>query len=230
LAALAVVAIAISGCSGATSTTNAPEAGTGPSEATTSTSAGKSAGGVPEASSADRSEAAEASKSSSCGGQVSAGSHTSCPFAEKVHAAFVDRDSSAGHPPATVNAYSPVTRREYALHCVLIARRTIAECTTGDAVVSFPLSAAASTETSETAPTQPSPEGAETDEEEESSQEGEDEVGSASHAGDTKFCSEHTCIGSFTTEPGTVVECSDGTFSHSGGIQGACSDHGGENR
>jgi hypothetical protein len=58
--------------------------------------------------------------------------------------------------------------------------------------------------------------------------EGEDEVGSSSHATDTKFCEEHECIGAFTTEEGTIVECSDGTYSHAGGIQGACSDHGGE--
>ncbi len=62
----------------------------------------------------------------------------------------------------------------------------------------------------------------------ESNSEAEDEVGSTSHAGDTKFCEEHHCIGEFTTEDGTVVECSDGTYSHAGGISGACSDHGGE--
>lgn len=54
------------------------------------------------------------------------------------------------------------------------------------------------------------------------------EVGSSSHATDAQFCSEHECIGSFTTEGGTVVECSDGTYSHAGGISGACSHHGGE--
>lgn len=56
-----------------------------------------------------------------------------------------------------------------------------------------------------------------------------DEVGSSSHATDSQFCSEHHCIGSFTTEGGTVVECSDGSYSHAGGISGACSHHGGEN-
>lgn len=64
--------------------------------------------------------------------------------------------------------------------------------------------------------------------EEEAGGEG-DEVGSSSHATDAEFCREHECIGEFETEPGTVVECSDGTYSHSGGISGACSDHGGEN-
>jgi hypothetical protein len=56
----------------------------------------------------------------------------------------------------------------------------------------------------------------------------EDEVGSAGHAGDIKFCEEHECIGKFTTEEGTIVECSDGAYSHAGGISGACSHHGGE--
>lgn len=56
----------------------------------------------------------------------------------------------------------------------------------------------------------------------------QDEVGSSSHATDAQFCSEHDCIGNFETEGGTVVECSDGTYSHAGGISGTCSDHGGE--
>jgi hypothetical protein len=51
---------------------------------------------------------------------------------------------------------------------------------------------------------------------------------SYSHAEDTKFCQEHECIGSFETESGSVVKCSDGTYSHAGGISGACSHHGGE--
>jgi hypothetical protein len=56
----------------------------------------------------------------------------------------------------------------------------------------------------------------------------EDDVGSPSHATDSQFCSEHTCIGNFESESGTIVECRDGTFSHAGGISGACSSHGGE--
>ncbi len=56
---------------------------------------------------------------------------------------------------------------------------------------------------------------------------GEDEVGSYSHAGDQKFCKEHSCIGNFESEEGTVAECNDGTYSHAGHIRGACSHHGG---
>jgi len=36
-------------------------------------------------------------------------------------------------------------------------------------------------------------------------------VGSASHADDAAFCAAHQCIGAFTTEPGTIVQCADGT-------------------
>lgn len=53
-------------------------------------------------------------------------------------------------------------------------------------------------------------------------------IGSTSHAADAEFCSTHTCIGNFDSENGTIVQCSDGTYSHAGGISGACSDHGGE--
>lgn len=44
-------------------------------------------------------------------------------------------------------------------------------------------------------------------------------------------CDGNPCIGDWQTEAakgGTVVQCSDGTWSHAGGLAGACSDHGGE--
>jgi hypothetical protein len=65
---------------------------------------------------------------------------------------------------------------------------------------------------------------------EESGSGGEKEgPGSTSHAEDAQFCSTHTCIANFPNGNGAVVECNDGEWSHSGGISGACSDHGGEN-
>ena len=42
------------------------------------------------------------------------------------------------------------------------------------------------------------------------------------------FCSTHSCIPNFATGQGYIVECADGMWSHSGGLRGACSDHGGE--
>jgi hypothetical protein len=41
------------------------------------------------------------------------------------------------------------------------------------------------------------------------------------------FCSTHICIPNYDNGTGTTVQCSDGTYSHSGGKQGACSHHGG---
>ena len=48
--------------------------------------------------------------------------------------------------------------------------------------------------------------------------------GKASGSG---FCGTHTCIGDFNNENGSIVECADGTYSHAGGLSGACSWHGG---
>ena len=42
------------------------------------------------------------------------------------------------------------------------------------------------------------------------------------------FCDRHDCIPSFSEGGGSIVKCRDGMWSHSGGIQGACSGHGGE--
>jgi hypothetical protein len=42
------------------------------------------------------------------------------------------------------------------------------------------------------------------------------------------FCTTHECIASFANGHGTAVQCKDGMWSMSGGIQGACSYHGGE--
>ena len=46
-------------------------------------------------------------------------------------------------------------------------------------------------------------------------------------------CDGNPCIGDWqkeAAEGGAVVQCNDGTWSHAGGISGACSDHGGESR
>jgi hypothetical protein len=51
--------------------------------------------------------------------------------------------------------------------------------------------------------------------------------GSSSHAGDAAFCSSHRCIANFPNGHGTVVQCADGEWSHSGGLQGVCNRHGG---
>jgi hypothetical protein len=45
--------------------------------------------------------------------------------------------------------------------------------------------------------------------------------------GEASFCTTHTCIPNYSNGSGTTVMCADGEYSHSGGIQGACSYHGG---
>lgn len=42
------------------------------------------------------------------------------------------------------------------------------------------------------------------------------------------FCATHTCIPNFPNGHGSIVQCADGEYSHSGGRPGACSRHGGE--
>lgn len=51
--------------------------------------------------------------------------------------------------------------------------------------------------------------------------------GSTTHAGDAQFCSTHSCIANFPRGHGTVVQCVDGEWSHSGGLRGVCNRHGG---
>jgi hypothetical protein len=51
---------------------------------------------------------------------------------------------------------------------------------------------------------------------------------SSSSSSQADFCSTHDCIPNFDNGNGSIVQCADGSWSHSGGIQGACSDHGGE--
>lgn len=48
-----------------------------------------------------------------------------------------------------------------------------------------------------------------------------------SHSPPWDFCTFTPCIASFWNGRGYVVQCGDGLYSKSGGIQGACSSHGG---
>lgn len=54
-----------------------------------------------------------AAHTESCGGDVSAGPNTTCPFAHNVEQAYLE--SSGGN--TYVEAYSPVTRVNYTMHC-----------------------------------------------------------------------------------------------------------------
>lgn len=49
-------------------------------------------------------------------------------------------------------------------------------------------------------------------------------VGTGNESG---FCAKHHCIDSFDSGTGSIVQCADRLWSHSGGHSGACSHHGG---
>ncbi len=132
--------------------------------------------------------------------------HTSCPFAQAVVKAY---DAA---PSTAVQAYSPVTQQTYTMQCV--EARGVVSCTGGnDAGVAFqgpPVPGATNTTATATSSSQ-SVEGA----------------GSYDHSTDTQFCSMHQCIPNFPNGNGYIVQCTDGEWSHSGGVSGACSYHGG---
>lgn len=70
---------------------------------------------------------------SSCGGELSVGPNTTCPFAENVEAAYF---AEIGSGSGTVIAYSPVTEKTYSMYCTA---GTPHVCTGGnDASVYFP--------------------------------------------------------------------------------------------
>jgi len=55
--------------------------------------------------------------------------------------------------------------------------------------------------------------------------------GTPVYSAPSTFCSYFNCIASFwQSTNGYVIQCADGTYSHSGGVQGSCSYHGGNYR
>lgn len=68
-----------------------------------------------------------------CGGELSVGSNTTCPFGENVEYEYY---AEIGSGSGTVSAYSPVTEKLYTMYCTAGEPH---ECTGGNnAVVYFP--------------------------------------------------------------------------------------------
>lgn len=154
-----------------------------------------------------------------CGQGISANAATSCAFGVYVEMAYSNASGSAA-PDGPFPVQSPVTGRTYSVRCV--ESSVTVTCRGGTAFVQF---SQAVVDHGVTVPSQPSsPTPATTA----PSAPAVETVGSSDHSTDAEFCSTRQCIGAFTSEPGTIVQCSDGTYSHSGGISGACSRHGGE--
>lgn len=176
--------------------------------------------------------------------------HTTCAFALEVIRAY------KGDPSPTIRAYSPVTKKTYTLSCMQ-AQGTVA-CATGTASLGFKGPAAPATKcpgarmfadhtcASASIPDPSScpslyaynkgicsttPDGTQTTEPATDTQPDTQAIegpGSQSHATDQQFCTTHSCIENFPNGNGYIVQCVDGEWSHSGGLSGACSDHGGE--
>lgn len=161
-----------------------------------------------------------ATDQSACpGNQVTVGPNTSCPFAANVAKVVSGGDDATGHFPASVTAFSPVTGKTYRLRCSILGYGSELVCGTlppATGIVVIPITTPATSTTPTPAPTNSTPES------------GVEGPGSFSHATDAQFCSTHTCIDNFPDGNGSIVQCADGEWSHSGGLSGACSDHGGE--
>jgi hypothetical protein len=148
---------------------------------------------------------------------------TTCGFASN---AFYEYWTS--NQAARIRVYSPATRRSFSTRCSVKAEYV--ECATSDggvarfsqgavddysqaqadAYVANHDTGSASTSSGEAPPapaaTDPPPPPPSTSED---------------------FCDTHDCIPNYDNGNGSTVQCADGTYSQSGGIQGACSHHGG---
>jgi hypothetical protein len=173
-----------------------------------------------------------------CDQNISAGSHTTCGFADNVFRAFAHQVSSEGAEPAnyTVQAVSPDTGKTYSMACHTASETTI--CAGGQgARVRFPLTAAQvyyrpstpQTETSPPSSAAPEPKGEATEPEGEESGGGGGEPGSectngtyTNSAGNTVCKPEESSSGA---PAGATARCGDGTYSFSESRSGTCSHH-----
>ncbi|MFZ1153974.1 MAG: hypothetical protein WAN93_03620, partial [Solirubrobacteraceae bacterium] len=178
-----------------------------------------------------------------CDTNIVANAATSCGLAENAFYEYYESTQKSGQ---ALMVHSPTTNKDYELFCEReghLIGCTGSPLSTG-IYVSFPTDAISLYTSAEAdafaskrdvghpgPPTTPrteeqTPEPKSAPESQDSG--ATDEVGSYTHEGDQSFCEENECIGNFESETGYVVECEDGSYSHAGGISGACSDHGGE--
>jgi hypothetical protein len=162
-----------------------------------------------------------------CDTNITAKKHTTtCGFAENV---FYEYWQAGG--ARSIRAYSPATGKSYRLSCEQAGSGVT--CSAGDgAIAKFSIasidqytSAQARAfadshnvgTTSTSTPTTAAPQAADP---------APVDPPAASDVS-PDFCSTHDCIPNYPNGNGSTVQCSDGSYSQSGGIQGACSHHGG---
>ena len=216
--------IGAAGCGGGTRTVTVTSTAASASLTTSATTTSKTTE-LPYSGEAPNGNYGPATDQSGCPGvQATVGPNTSCGFAQHVAAIVATAHRTTGHFPADVTASSPATGRTYRLQCSILGFGTELVCATlppatGVVVVPFRTSSAAAPPSTSTSTPQPTPP---------PSAPAVEGPGSTSHATDAEFCSTHQCIENFPNGNGYIVQCADGEWSHSGGLSGACSDHGGE--
>jgi hypothetical protein len=166
---------------------------------------------------------------------------TTCGFAENTFYAYYKSFGAT-----TLAVWSPAVQHTFSTHCSRAAG--IVTCRTADrGVVKFPQSAVDAYDEQQAAafasthdvgdsartPSAPStsvadgPDYGSADDDSDSVADSPD-YGSADDDSDSSsFCDTHDCIPNYPNGNGSTVQCADGSYSHSGGIQGACSHHGG---
>jgi hypothetical protein len=151
---------------------------------------------------------------------------TTCPFAQNVFYAYW-----ASGQAAAIRAYSPASLTTYALSCVT---GSWVRCSGGDrAEIRFSQAAVEAYSDAQAAAyaarADLGPEGSDSASSggSDSGDDGPYDEGLGSGQSDDDFCTDHACIPNYDEGTGSTVICADGTYSHSGGIQGACSHHGG---
>lgn len=148
---------------------------------------------------------------------------TTCSFGENVFYEYW-RSGEA----TTIRAYSPDTHASYSLTCTPGEGAVV--CTTAtNAVVRFSQAAVdAYTQSQADAYANAADLGPQEPASGVSGDSGQGASGASSDSDTGGFCTTHECIPSFYQGHGSIVQCNDGQWSHSGGLAGACSYHGGE--
>jgi len=151
-------------------------------------------------------------------------SSTSCPFAQNVFYAFY-QDAKASRSQNSIEAYSPVSRQGYAVACATDDASNVT-CVAGDGgEVHFDLGAVALYDDEQAAAYASAHDlgpGSEAASDTAYGSETSDDYGD--DYGDDTYGEE---IPNYDNGNGYRVQCADGMYSKSGGIQGACSGHGG---
>jgi hypothetical protein len=149
---------------------------------------------------------------------------TTCGFAQNTFFEYW-----TGGEASDIQVYSPAVKRAFATHCA-VSNGTVS-CTTNDhGAVRFSVAAVDRYDQDQAdayASSHDLGSGSPSGDASPAYTPPADDTSTPSYDGGADFCDTHDCIPNYDNGNGYTVQCSDGTYSQSGGIQGACSHHGG---